>query len=717
VTRLEDSVEAVRGVGPSSARQLAEAFGIATVRDLVEHYPRRYEDLGSTLPLRSARIGVPVTIVGTVLGWSQRPTRRRKGGARLHISEAEVRDREGEVFLVTFFNQRWRDRQLPPGTVAAFSGTLERRYSDLKLTSPRVLELAEGERRRLVPVYPASERLPSHRIAAWVEAALDALPPLEDPLPMELRARHRLADLDRAMRAVHHPEDHDEAATARRRLVFDELFTLQVGLQWRRARLEADAVGVDNSPAGGGATDRLLASLPFAPTGAQERAFAEIGRDLGRDRPMHRLLQGDVGSGKTLVAVWAMLCAVDRGRQAALMAPTEVLAEQHLRTLTELLAPLGVNVLDGVRIELLTSGTPTATKRRVLGELLSGDVDLVIGTHALLEEGVRFADLGVVVVDEQHRFGVHQRVGLKRKGRETAPSGIRSDPDVLVMTATPIPRSLALTLFGDLDVTVLDEMPPGREPVNTQLITPAEAERRERLYDFVRAQAHAGYQTYIVCPFVEESDELPGRAVHVEYPRLRDEVFPDLEVAMVHGRMTSDDKEAAMAAFRRGETDVLVATTVIEVGVDVPNATLMVIEDAERFGISQLHQLRGRVGRGGTRSYCVLFAGWSQEELTEEALVRLNAVANETDGFLLAEVDLDIRGEGQLFGVRQSGMPDLKIARLGRDGGLVELTREEARDLVESDPELSDPAYGPLRREVRRRYRGGLEELEALATG
>jgi ATP-dependent DNA helicase RecG len=432
---------------------------------------------------------------------------------------------------------------------------------------------------------------------------------------------------------------------------------------------------------------------------------------------MHRLLQGDVGSGKTVVAAWAMLCAVDNGRQAALMAPTEVLAEQHMRTLTELLAPVGVNVLDGVRLELLTSATTASAKRRILGELLSGDLDLVIGTHALLEEGVQFRDLGVVVVDEQHRFGVHQRVRLKEKGREVTPGGVRSDPDVLVMTATPIPRSLALTLFGDLDITVLDEMPPGRQEISTQLITPGDAERRDRLYDFIREQAADGFQSYVVCPFIEESDELPGRAAEVEYRRLRDQVFPDLRVGLLHGRMTSDEKEAAMAAFRRGQIDVLVSTTVIEVGVDVPTATVMVIEDAERFGISQLHQLRGRVGRGEARSYCVLFAGWSQEEMTEDAIRRLHAVTEETDGFLLAEVDLDVRGEGQLFGVRQSGMPDLKIARLSRDGSLVELTREVARDLIASDPELADPAYTALRREVRRRYRGGLEELEALSTG
>ncbi|MDQ3931475.1 MAG: DEAD/DEAH box helicase, partial [Actinomycetota bacterium] len=411
-------------------------------------------------------------------------------------------------------------------------------------------------------------------------------------------------------------------------------------------------------------------------------------------------------------------CAVDHGRQAAVMAPTEVLAEQHYSTLIDQLAPLGVNVLDSVRVELVTSATTGASRRRILAELLAGEVDVVVGTHALLEEEVRFRDLGVVVIDEQHRFGVHQRMKLKEKGSGVAGREIPepmggSYPDVLVMTATPIPRSLALTLFGDLDVTVLNELPPGRHEIVTQLITPAESSRRERLYDFVRAQAATGYQTYVVCPLIEESDEVGARAAEAEHARLRDEVFPDLRVGLVHGRMRSEHKEAAMAAFRRGDLDVLVTTTVIEVGVDVPTATIMIVEDADRFGISQLHQLRGRVGRGTSRSYCVLFA----DPRSDESRLRLEAVASTNDGFALAETDLELRGEGHLFGVRQSGAPDFKLVRLARDVELVVETREAARRLVAAHRSPDGQELEALRNEVRRRYPGGLEELEALSAG
>ncbi|HEX2029587.1 MAG TPA: ATP-dependent DNA helicase RecG [Nitriliruptorales bacterium] len=710
---LDDPVSAVESVGARAAATLADQLGIVTVRDLVEHYPRRYEDLGEVLPLEDARPGEPVTLVGTVTGWTHRQPRSRRGGRRLTVSEATVRDRGGGTFTLTFFNQQWRERRLPAGSLVAVSGSLERRYGKLQMSMPSVQELGRGDdvdddHRQLLAVYPATERLPSWRLSGWIDAALERLPAFDEYLPDDLRRRQGLLDLDTALRSIHRPEERAQAEAARRRLVFDELFTLQVGLQWRRARMESHAAGVDNGPVESGLAARFLRTVPFRPTDAQQRAMHEIGADLAGDRPMHRLLQGDVGSGKTLVAVWSMLCAVDNRRQAALMAPTEVLAEQHNRTIVDQLAPLGVNVLDGVRVELLTSATTTRSRRRILGELLSGRVDILVGTHALLEGEVRFHDLGVVVIDEQHRFGVHQRVRLRDKGADPGRA-----PDVLVMTATPIPRSLALTMFGDLDVTVLDELPPGRQPIVTQLITPSQAARRERLYRFVREQASAGLQTYVVCALVQQSEDVAARAAEAEHRRLATEVFPDLRVGLVHGRLTGDDKEAVMAAFRRGELDVLVATTVIEVGVDVPTATVMVIEDADRFGISQLHQLRGRVGRGAERSYCVLFADPS----TDEARARLEAVASTTDGFDLAERDLQLRGEGQLFGVRQSGLPDLKLARLTRDAELVQRSRDLARDLVADDPQLSAPRLVPLREEVRRRYRGGLEELDALSTG
>lgn len=737
--RLEDPVTAVPGVGPALARRLDEAFGLVTVRDLVEHYPRRYGDAGALTDLSRVDGEGTATLVGEILSWDTRRAEPRGSRRRvLHLSVAELRDRSGARFSVTFFNQRWRPKRLPPGTIVRCSGTLKRFGARWQMSAPDLDELGHVRRgdelgavvdrlahRQLVPAYPATDDLPSTRLATLIAAALDRLEPVEEWLPAEWLRDHELWPLDAALRGIHRPADHDQRIAARRRLVFDELVTIQLGLHWRRAHLEAGTVGLDNSPVGGGWARRLLAELPFAPTAAQRRALTGIGEDLGAPRPMHRLLQGDVGSGKTLVAVWTMLCAVDHGRQAALMAPTEVLAEQHRHTLSELLAPLGVNLPDGLRLELLTSSTTVRERRRILAELLSGEVDLIIGTHALLEEGVRFADLGVVVVDEQHRFGVSQRVRLREKATEgplaEAALALGADrpsmPDVLVMTATPIPRSLALTLYGDLDVTVLDELPPGRRPIRTELILPAAAHRRERLEAFVRHEVAAGRRVYVVCPLIEDSEVLPATSVIREHRRLSEQVFPDLEVELLHGRMRPADKERAMARFRSGQAPVLVSTTVIEVGVDVPEASLMIIEDAERFGISQLHQLRGRVGRGPHASYCVLFAGFATWPLEKRTLDRLEAVAASSDGFELAEQDLGIRGTGQLFGTAQSGMPDLKLVNLREDLRLVSLTREVARRTITADPELADPAHAQLRAELLRRYEGGLEAFAALQTG
>jgi ATP-dependent DNA helicase RecG len=723
---LDDRVTELEGVGAKLGAALDRAFAIRTIRDLLEHYPRDHRDAGQVLDLAEVSEGEPATLLGEVLGWSVRRIPARGKRRALDLAEGQVRQASGAVFSVTFFNQRWRATQLPEGTVAAFSGTVKRFNRTLQLASPDVQVLgrvAAGmdagraaqrlEHQQLLALYPAVEGVPSFKLNDLVRTALDGLPPLPEWLPEGWLDLHDLISLDDAVRGIHQPPDWPTYRAARRRLAFDELLTLQLGLQARRAQLEADVVGLDNRPREDGHAAAFLDALPFPPTGAQQRAFATLGEDLAAPRPMHRLLQGDVGSGKTIVAVWSMLCAVDRGRQAALMVPTEVLADQHHRTLSHLLAPLGVNVLDGLRVELLTSSTTTSQRRRILGELLSGTVDVIVGTHALLEEGVRFADLGVVVIDEQHRFGVSQRVELKEKA--TGPASEPTVPDVLVMTATPIPRSLALTLYGDLDVTVLDELPPGRQPVTTQLITPVDQGRRDKLYDFVRAEVAAGRRAFVVCPFVEPSDTLPGAAAVEEHRRLSTEVFPELTVELLHGRMRPDDKEAAMARFRSGEADVLVATTVIEVGVDVPEATLMVIEDAERFGISQLHQLRGRVGRGGDRSYCVLFAGW-RGELTDDAERRLAAVAATSDGFVLAEQDLDIRGQGQLFGRKQSGVPDLKLARLRDDHDLIDLTRRLAREVVAQDRGLAAPEHAAFRDEVLRRYQT-TEAFAALETG
>ncbi len=720
----DDPVTAIEGLGDVSARRLAEAFEIVTVDDLVSHWPRRHNDLGELMDLTAVTVGEPATLVGTVTDWTTRSTQRRGRRGRLTIAEAVVATDAGPTFLVTWFNQPWRPNSLPVGTLAAFSGKVERFRSHLKITSPEVTNLGASsivdpdaataalDHRTLLPVYPATDALPTWKIGQWIEDALDDLGPWEEWVDEDTLDRFDLVSLDDAVRWIHLPADRASLRAAHRRLVFDELATLQLGLQWRRAHLAARLAGVDNSPRPDGHAAAFWDSLPFTPTDAQSRAIADIGVDMAGETPMHRLLQGDVGAGKTLVAVHAMLTAVDNGRQAALMVPTEVLADQHFLTLLDLLEPLGVNMFDGVRVEVLTSSTTIKERRRILSGLLTGEVDMLVGTHALLEERVRFADLGVVVVDEQHRFGTNQRVGLKDK-RDVPTSGGRATiPDVLVMTATPIPRSLALTMYGDLDVTVLDELPAGRKPIVTQYITPDQVGRREKLYEFVREQAATGLQTYVVCPLVEESEALDGVASAVAMHRdLADRVFPDLEVALVHGQLSSADKDREMTRFRAGEASILVATTVIEVGVDVPAATIMVIEDADRFGISQLHQLRGRVGRGADLSYCVLFADPANEDTHE----RLLAVAATTDGFELADVDLRQRGQGQLFGVRQSGLPDLRLARLHRDLEVIAATRTWAQTVIERDPDFD--RHPRMRAEVLRRYEGGLEDFAALETG
>jgi ATP-dependent DNA helicase RecG len=701
---LDAEVSAI-GVKPAVAATLREVFKIATVRDLLEHYPRqgKYRDIGEHLPINDAPLGEQVTIVGTITAWSVARPRRK-----MTIAKATVVDGSGTSLEVPFFNQEWRARQHPKGTRVALSGVMDAFRSKRQLRNAKLVVLAPDETvddtDRIQPTYPATEKLSSERIAALVAGALDQLGEIPDFLPETIRRRRGLARLDWALRTIHRPDDLDDVPAARDRLVYDELLCLQIGLQQRRHRLESEAVGIAQPPIAQGLAGRFIDGLPFPPTGAQQRAFAEIGDDLARAKPMHRLLQGDVGAGKTIVAAWAMLTAVDQGHQAVLMAPTEVLAEQHIRTLSALLSPLGVNAPGGPSLQLLTGGTPTSRRRELLAGLAVGDINLLVGTHALLEEQVAFDDLGVVVVDEQHRFGVEHRTRLRDKRRDDR------TPDVLVMTATPIPRSLALTLYGDLDVTVLDEMPPGRQPVITQVI-PTDSPRRPKLYEFIRERVAAGERAYVVCPLVEESEVLQVASAEQVHEHLATQVFGDLNVALVHGRLNASQRDAAMEAFRRGEAQILVATTVIEVGVDVPEASIMIIEDADRFGISQLHQLRGRVGRGAAQSYCVLFSSKVADE--SDAAPRLEALATTTDGFALAERDLQLRGEGSLFDTRQSGLPDLKLASLIRDFGWVKDSRDDARGLVEADPELvQEPA---LAAEVRRRY--GEERLAALATG
>jgi ATP-dependent DNA helicase RecG len=688
------------GVSAALARTLEEAFGYRTVRDLLEHYPRRYLTRGELTDLAHAKKGAEVTLVGTVRNLAKKQPRRN-----LRILEVRVVDDSG-AWVCTWFNQPWHAQKLTVGTVAAFSGKLAWKAGRLGMANPGYEVLREGDdpeefANEVIPVYPASKEVSSGRIRRAVGALLDRYGDVPDFVPEPLRRAHGLPGRAGALEAIHRPADRKEATRARDRLVYDELFVLQVGLALRRRAQEAGQHG-QPLQTDGDLTKRLLASLPFQPTGAQSRAMAEIGADLSRPKPMHRLLQGEVGSGKTLVALWALLCAVQSGTQGAIMAPTEVLADQHGINLRGLLEPLGEGggLFGGPRVEVLTAATTGAARQRVLEGVAAGEVDLLVGTHALLSEGVEFRRLGAVVVDEQHRFGVHQRVRLREKG---------DSPHVLIMTATPIPRTLALTLYGDLDVSTLDELPPGRTPVATHVV--ADATLRERAYQRVREEVAAGHQAYVVCALKDESDKVEVRSAKAEAERLRAEVFPDLRVGLVYGDMPAREKESTMDRFRGGEVDVLVSTTVIEVGVDVPNATVMLIEDADRFGLSQLHQLRGRVGRGQAPGLCILFA----DPLTDEGRARMGAIAATNDGFELANEDLRIRGEGTVFDARQSGLSDLKLARLIDDFDWVRRARADAFALVEADPELTDEAHRRLRQEVLARLGDG--RAEWLARG
>jgi ATP-dependent DNA helicase RecG len=684
-------VGTLTGVGTKKEESLA-SVEIHTVLDLLTHYPRRYLDRTRQAQVRDLEVGEEALVLATVKRVATRRTRQRRA-----MVEIDVFDGASYLHCV-FFNQPWRSRQLGSGTQAVFFGRLERYKGRLQMTNP-VVDLVGDKTGKIVPIYPQSEKagLNTWELATWIDEALERAGEFADPLPGEWRSRLDVVGRDWAMKHIHNPETMEAAGAARRRLVLDELLRLQLALVMRKRATERESKGIRHTT-DGELVPRFHATLPFALTGAQQRAMREIAADLAGPHPMHRLLQGDVGAGKTLVALTALLVGVQGGYQGAFMAPTEVLAEQHDLSVRHLLRDLTVPdqaTLMGdrpLRVELISNRTGAADRARILAGLADGTVDILIGTHALLEERVAFSALGVVVIDEQHRFGVEQRAALRGKG---------DDPDVLVMTATPIPRTAAMTVYGDLDVTVLDELPPGRSPVTTRWLREADgADGQPSLdeaeaYGRVAEEVAAGRQAYVVCPLVEESEKIQARSATDEYTRLAEEVWPSLRLGLLHGQMPAKEKEAVMTAFREGELDVLVATTVIEVGVDVPNATVMLIEDAYRFGMAQLHQLRGRVGRGSAQSWCYLLG----EAPTPEAETRLKALEASTDGFELAEVDLEIRGEGTVLGTRQKGRSDLKLASLRRDREWVARARDVAFSIVDSDPSLAE--HDLLREEVR----------------
>jgi ATP-dependent DNA helicase RecG len=683
----------VKEIGPSREKALADE-GLRSVADLLHHVPRRYLDRTSMVPIARVPLGSEVTVVGELRSITTRRPKRN-----LLIIEAGIADQTATISAV-WFNLKHLPRLFREGMQLALSGVVESRNGKLQMNAPAYDIIDDSSEAlvtgRLVPIHPGIAKISPWVLRRSIHNALTRSQPIPDPMPDVMLSRYGLMARDQAFSDIHFPESMDRVQPAHDRLAFDELFRLEVALALQKRRQMDEAAGIVHDPSGELA-DRFIAGLPYELTGAQKRVLGEISDDLRQSRPMHRLLQGEVGSGKTVVAVTTLLQGVEGGWQGAIMAPTEVLAEQHYIGVVGLLAEaglspepygagseLGMDSLFGsddpaVHVGILTGSTTNvnyrsdATRQALLDDVALGQVDILVGTHALIQEGVHFAKLGVVVVDEQHRFGVAQRVLLKEKADLI-------DPDLLIMTATPIPRTLAMTLYGDLDVSGIDEMPPGRTPVETKLISRLE---ESLAWKKIGEEVGAGRQAFVVCPLVEDSPKIEAASATAEYGRLSS-LMPDLRVGLIHGQLRPSEKEAVMAAYRAAEIDVLVSTTVIEVGIDVPNATVIVIEDADRFGLSQLHQLRGRVGRGRYPGTCLLIA----DPASDDSEARLTAMVATTDGFRLAEEDLRIRGQGTAFGTRQSGVADLKLADILEDFDLLVAARREAFELVDRDPDL-----------------------------
>ena len=637
MAKLTDPITILKGIGPTKAKQFA-ALNIFTLEDLICHFPRAYEDRTRLIPIEKLETDVPACFKAMVMN-TPRTSHIRKG---LDITKVQVADHSARLSL-TFFNNRFAAEQLQYGREYIFYGAVSGDFIGYNMTNP-VFETPDSQpvtTRRVLPIYPLTAGLSNAAMLKAVRQALAICDPPAEILPEPVRKEFGILSADRAYYAIHEPSSMEEAELAKRRLIFEEFFVFSAGLSLMRATRAQKRV----APYTNCDLSAFSKALPFTLTGAQSKAIAEITADLRRGTPMNRLVQGDVGSGKTMVAAAAAYLAVRNGYQAALMAPTEILAEQHYTSLEKLLAPLGV------RICLLTGSLTPKQKKDTRTLIESANTDLVIGTHALVSDTTVFHNLGLVIADEQHRFGVAQRSKLSAKGE---------DPHLLVMSATPIPRTLALLMYGDLEVSILNELPPGREPVDTFLV---DESYRPRINNFIRKQVSEGHQCFVVCPAVEENDELTMKAASVWAQTLQKTVFPDLRILLLHGQMKGSEKEGVMAAFARGEADVLVATTVIEVGVDVPNATLMIIEDADRFGLSQLHQLRGRVGRGKAKSYCIL----TSQTKNPDTRQRMKAFCATTDGFRIAEEDLRLRGPGDFFGSRQSGLPVFRVANLSCD--------------------------------------------------
>lgn len=691
----EIPVRYVKGVGPARAEILAR-LDIETVEDLLYHFPRRYEDRSHFNPINKVKVGEYSTIKGEVLTLSGH---RGRGKA---IFKMAFGDESGVIYAV-WFNQPYMQKVFKSGDKVVLYGKVER-YKDIQITNPEfeIIKDESGESPssteggdrlihtgRIVPIYPLTEGISQRGMRSVIKNLLDRY--LEDVvefLSADIRSRNKLPELKQALLNIHFPESEELRELAYERIVFDEFFVLQVTLAQRRAKIKGSDGGIAHR-AGGELLGSFRSVIPFKLTEAQEKAVSDIEKDMVSTKPMNRLLEGDVGSGKTIVAAHALVLTVSNGHQGALMAPTEILAQQHFMNLNKLLSPLGINVV------LLTSSVvdkvpPLRDEARDGANRMieEGRANIIVGTHALIQEEVKFKDLGLAVVDEQHKFGVDQRAQLKKKG---------SNPDMLFMTATPIPRTLAMTLYGDLDLSVLDEMPGGRIPSKSYWVG---EERREGIYKFIAQEVAGGSQAFIVYPLIKKGKTEDLKAATDMYEKFKDDIFPKFKVGLVHGRLDNEERERVMAGFKSGKVQILVSTTVIEVGIDNPNVSVMLIENPERFGLSQLHQLRGRIGRGNQRSYCILLSDTG----SDEAKKRIKALINTTSGFNIAEEDLQLRGPGEFFGTRQHGLPELRYANLVANVKQLEIARKEAFELVSRDPELKEPGHGQLKEMIARKF-------------
>ena len=717
---LSEPPQYIKGIGPRRAEMLSEELNIQTVSELLAYYPRDYIDRSKTVEIYNVGRTTddePETIQGKVVNHTSSPTARGK-----KIGKISIYDGTGVAMLVNFGRRIGIMKSLlPVDTEVVVSGKFSRRYNEIQATDYE-FELFEEDNlihtKRIVPKYPLTAKLTAKMLRAWMRTALDAYgQQIPEILPLALRQRQGLIDRQSAINEIHFPTSEAHRKAAQKRLAFEEFFLLTIGMEMKKERKISQAgiafqVGTETQENTPSLLRDFVASLPYELTGAQKRVFAEIQNDMGKKSVMNRLIQGDVGSGKTVVAAMALLCAIENGYQGALMVPTEILAEQHYYNLSEMFEHLHreSTQTDGrkINVVLLKSDLPKAERDEALAAITDGSADLVVGTQALIQEGVDFHRLGLVIIDEQHRFGVMQRATLRNKaqsgnGEQKGHAAAVLAPDVLVMTATPIPRTLALTLYGDLNVSVIDEMPPGRQIIKTYWIKERD---REKLYDNLRKEIQRGRQAYVVYPLVEESEKLEELKAATEMAdHLQNVVFPNLRVGLLHGQMKSVEKQEVMANFNDRQIDILVSTTVIEVGIDVPNATLMVIENAERFGLSQLHQLRGRVGRGKHQSACYLVAS----PRGDDSYQRIQAMIRTNNGFRIAEADLNIRGPGEFFGTRQSGIPNFKIANIIHDASLLESAKKEAELLIEADSGLNAPEHQLLKRMLQKHWRGNLE--------